>query len=459
MASSSGGRSSQGITKSTGSRFDIFNNFPDNFPENTPNKIKRRRPEVSYATTSFFSKNQKLSDLLDGPKYVVMQRNENNGQRTLSSVSPFLVMKAIEICAGKPKNVKLLRDGSLLILTTTKKQAEKLYKLKSLSDEIQVKVSEHKTLNLSKGTIYCRDIIVSTDDEIKEALKEQNVVDIYRMKRRVDKILVDSGMFILTFNLSHLPTKIDCGYQQLEVREYIPNPRRCFNCQRYGHGAKHCKQRQGTCGKCAEPQHLPAECIQPTTCPNCRNDHPAWDRACPMFQQELNIQRIQTTKRISNFEARNEYSKSKSPPVFTFSDAISSNQPSSSHTHPNLNTINSEPIPQKPVKKITPRKKTQEPINHSSLVTAEIHSQSKTNSDSETNELAINTNTDQSHTYNTYNTRQITTDQTKQSSSSAVSNDYTLKQLLIAQQAISILPPIPNISQPNEIEQIEIDSS
>lgn len=314
MASSSGGPGGhKGKPGSSGSRFDILQNYNDNFPDSMnnkdPAKIKRRRPEaVPYTSTSFFSKNQKLSDLLEGPKYIVMKRNESNKELTLSSVSPFLVMKVIENIAGKPKTTKLLRDGSLLIHTTSQKQADKLYNIKQLTNNISVTVFEHTSLNLSKGTIYCKDILVASDDEIKEALRDQHVIDIHRMKRKNrDNNIVDSGLFVITFNLCQLPTHVNAGYERIEVREYIPNPRRCFNCQRFGHGAKYCNKQPGVCGKCSDHQHTPDECVQPLCCPNCKLQHPAWDRKCPVFLQEMNIQKIQTSHRISNYEARKKY--------------------------------------------------------------------------------------------------------------------------------------------------------
>lgn len=313
MASSSGGPGGHGGRPgSSGSRFDILQNYNDNFPEaigDKPDKIKRRRPEVNtYTSASFFSKNQKLSDLLEGPKYIIMKRNESNKELTLSSVSPFLVMKVIENIAGKPKTTKLLRDGSLLIHTTSQKQADKLYNLKQLTNNINITVFEHSSLNLSKGTIFCKDILVASDDEIKEALRDQHVIDIHRMKKKNrENMIVDSGLFIITFNLCQLPTHINAGYERIEVREYFPNPRRCFNCQRFGHGAKFCNKQPGVCGKCSDYQHTPDECVQPMCCPNCKLQHPAWDRKCPVFLQEMNIQKIQTTNRISNYEARKRY--------------------------------------------------------------------------------------------------------------------------------------------------------
>lgn len=314
MASSSGGHGGHmGRLRSSGSRFDILQDI-DSFPEIQHSKGKRRRPTettTEFTSNSFFTKNQKISDLLDGPKYLIMKRNEINTGLTLASVSPFLVMKTIEQLCGKVQSTKLLRDGSLLIHTHTKKQADKLITLKHLAVNINVHVQDHPTLNLSKGTVYCRDIIVASDEEIIEHLAEHHVKEVHRIKRKQqDGSLADTGLFVLTFNLSQLPKFIDAGYQLLEVRQYIPNPRRCFNCQRFGHGAKHCRQQPGTCGKCADVQHTPAICVLPVKCANCKLEHPAWDRRCPVFKHEHEIQKIQTTHRITNAEARKRFRES-----------------------------------------------------------------------------------------------------------------------------------------------------
>lgn len=130
-------------------------------------------------------------------------------------------MKVIENIAGKPKSTKLLGDGSLLIHTSSQKQADNMYNIKQLTNNINVNVFKHTSLNLSKRAIYCKDILVASDDEINEALRDQHIIDIHRMKRKNrDNNIVDSGLFVITFNLCQLPTHVIAGYERIEVREY-----------------------------------------------------------------------------------------------------------------------------------------------------------------------------------------------------------------------------------------------
>lgn len=170
MPGASSGGSKQHKDYSPGSYYSILGNNPDaEFPSlgntTTAAKTSRKRNIEEYITNSFFDKNKRLEDLLAGPKFLVMKRNEDNKEITLKRVSPFTLQKSIENFAGETKNIKRMTDGSLLIETYTKKQADRLCVMTKLDDFIKIKVEEHPTLNTTKGTIYCEDLVYLTDDE------------------------------------------------------------------------------------------------------------------------------------------------------------------------------------------------------------------------------------------------------------------------------------------------------
>lgn len=309
MAGASGGGSKH-VDYSPGSGFSILADPASEFPMlSDTTKYKNKRKCAEFVTNSFFDKNKKLSDHLEGPKFMVMKRNETNLELTLRIVSPFLLQRAIEGYAGTMKSIKKARDGTLLIETHTKKQADKLCKLTKLSETINVKTTEHATLNTTQGTIYCQDITYCTDDEILEGLKDQNVTAIRRIMKKAtgekkDSTLINTGVFVLTFNMPVIPRQVFAGIHRCDVKLYIPNPRRCFNCQKFGHGKVQCKSLESFCGRCSAYQHEPEECKNPIKCTNCTRDHPSWSRQCPVFLVEMDIQRIQTIERVSNGEAR-----------------------------------------------------------------------------------------------------------------------------------------------------------
>ncbi|GFS83492.1 uncharacterized protein TNCV_66381 [Trichonephila clavipes] len=95
-----------------------------------------------------------------------------------------------------------------------------------------------------------------------------------------------------------LPSAIKAGYLNCKVRPYIPNPLRCFKCQRFGHLQTSCRG-QLTCSRCASVGHDSTDCSLQPKCINCLQTHPSDSKICPKWKIEKQIQEIKTTKNIS----------------------------------------------------------------------------------------------------------------------------------------------------------------
>ena len=78
---------------------------------------------------------------------------------------------------------KKLKNQTLLVETTRKAQTENLLKMKTFFN-LPVTVSEHNTLNSSKGIIRNRDLKGETEQNILEYLKPQGVTAVKRFKIR-----------------------------------------------------------------------------------------------------------------------------------------------------------------------------------------------------------------------------------------------------------------------------------
>ncbi|GBN76899.1 hypothetical protein AVEN_11238-1 [Araneus ventricosus] len=90
---------------------------------------------------------------------------------------------------------------------------------------------------------------------------------------------------------------------RLSVRAYIPNPLRCFNCQRFGHSKLPCRGTL-TCARCAEVGHDSTDCTAQEKCINCKGNHTSFSRDCSVWKQEKEIITTKITKQISYPEAR-----------------------------------------------------------------------------------------------------------------------------------------------------------
>lgn len=147
--------------------------------------------------------------------------------------------------------------------------------LKKLGNDYNVKVREHGFLNECQGMIHCHDAKYMTEEEIIEGLtdQKQKVVKVFKIRKMINGVLVDTPLCILTFKSSQLPEKIKFGFHSCIVTRYIPSPMKCKNCFRYGHSKKFCT-RETLCVLCSKPVHEPNPCVDPKiACVNCPEVH------------------------------------------------------------------------------------------------------------------------------------------------------------------------------------------
>ncbi|GFQ93151.1 uncharacterized protein TNCT_483091 [Trichonephila clavata] len=172
---------------------------------------------------------------------------------------------------------------------------------------ISITATPHKTLNSSKGVIYCPDLIHLPDSEIEEELAYQGgggVEAVRRITSIKDGKTVTSPLFILTFSKHILPKNILIGYLNIKIRPYIPNPLGCFRCQSYGHGTVSCRG-VATCNKCSSTEHASEACTTEwRKCAKCKGEHAAYSKICTKWQQGKKIQRIKVLENLSYSEAK-----------------------------------------------------------------------------------------------------------------------------------------------------------
>ncbi|GBN14547.1 hypothetical protein AVEN_139703-1 [Araneus ventricosus] len=221
----------------------------------------------------------------------------------LSKTSPFAIEKALQGIGGSPKSVKKLKSGDLLIETSSAIQTKSFLLAQTFLNN-PVKITLHRTLNSSRGVISEPQLLHSPESEILEGLSSQGVIGVRRINIKRGASFIATKHIVLTFNTTQLPSHIKAGYLRCKVRPYIPNPIRCYNCQRFGHSKAACRGKQ-TCSRCASVDHIASDCtsIEPR-CINCDQPHPADSKDCPHWKkekqiQELRFQSTQTDEKIT----------------------------------------------------------------------------------------------------------------------------------------------------------------
>ena len=225
----------------------------------------------------------------------------------LSKLSPFVIEKVLVGLTGSPKSVKKLKSGSLLIEVEKAVHARTLLKIKHFFN-IPARCVPHNSLNTSKGIIRCPDLAGISEEEITSELSDQNVTAARRITIFRDGIKKPTNTIVLTFNTAILPKCLKVGYLRVTVDLYIPNPLQCYCCFKFGHHESKCKYNQGEefCRRCGNSNlvHKSEKCEFDICCKNCKGEHVATSRSCPLWKKEKEIVTVKYTEGLSFPEAR-----------------------------------------------------------------------------------------------------------------------------------------------------------
>lgn len=208
-------------------------------------------------------------------------------------VTPLAARRAL-LPFGKIKSCTFTRDGRIAAIFE-----EKILGVPECLtvDGLLIKIVVD-TPRRAKGTIYSRDLVGCSEEEVALELKGQ-VTGVKALSTRTSQ--TNSGRFLLFF-ADDVPelVRLDCGLQ-LSVRPNIPLPLRCRSCFVYGHHEGEC-DRAEVCEKCNAPRH-PGPCGKPPQCAACGGDHPVTSPDCPTWKKEMTIQRFRTENGISRAAA------------------------------------------------------------------------------------------------------------------------------------------------------------
>ena len=232
--------------------------------------LKRLRPDSDddeHGASTIFTSQENFA------RYLIIE--SKNKEKPVTSLSPFVIEKQIESMIGTAKSVKKLKNGTLLVETTRKTQTENLKKQTSFFG-VPVEVTEHKSLNSSKGIVRNPILRSETEENILEYLKPQGVTHVKRFTIRKNHETINTNTLLLTFNSVVTPKTLKIFYQIIQVELYVPNPLRCFNCQTFGHHESNCPADLGSvCEKCGKGNHdhLTSQCQNKAQCINCGENH------------------------------------------------------------------------------------------------------------------------------------------------------------------------------------------
>ena len=191
---------------------------------------KRKCPDPFPIHLSDDSDKETTASSPSFPRLLLLE--STNKKQPITKLSPFLIQKTIQSIIGTVDSIKKLKSDQLLIETNRKSISDKILKLTEFSS-LQVKTTPHQSLNSSKGVIRCPDLSGMLEEEIKAELTPQEVSNVRRISFTKDGKRIPTNTLVLTFSNPNLPKTIKVGYLVVKVNVYIPNPLRCYNCQKF----------------------------------------------------------------------------------------------------------------------------------------------------------------------------------------------------------------------------------
>jgi hypothetical protein len=140
------------------------------------------------------------------------------------------------------------------------------------------------------GVIQAVSLSLSNKQIVKTASETPKIIAIRRIMRKVveTKTLTPTKTIVVTFASTSLPESISINQWNFNIKPYIPPVKQCFNCLKYGHLAKFCRN-STKCSICTL-NHSFKECItdpKNACCANCKGNHVAVSIECPIKKEKI----------------------------------------------------------------------------------------------------------------------------------------------------------------------------
>ncbi|KAI5693320.1 hypothetical protein M8J76_015774 [Diaphorina citri] len=203
--------------------------------------------------------------------------------------------------------IRRLHRGKLLVVCSSAKTANEIVS----NPEIRSLYNPFIPFAYVRRTAVLRDI----DDDFDDATLLENIdarqyriLSVQRLNRRVvnegEVTFVKTRSVKVTFEGQEMPAYVRLFYCRIECVPFTQRVVQCFNCARFGHTSKFCKNNP-LCKSCFQPMvDNDHQCVvAPVTCINCKGGHKPLEPCCPELNRQKKIKELQSTRNLDFHEA------------------------------------------------------------------------------------------------------------------------------------------------------------
>ena len=109
------------------------------------------------------------------PRYLVMTATDK--EKYLNNLSPFAIHKGVMGIVGGDVTIKRQFNGDIYLICSKKSQSDNLLKCVLFGNVALIVVTQHKSLNVSKGVVRNWELARTDPDEIKENIP--SIIDVH----------------------------------------------------------------------------------------------------------------------------------------------------------------------------------------------------------------------------------------------------------------------------------------
>lgn len=262
--------------------------------------------EVYYPSKFMDAQKVKMDRKPDSPEWLIATSCADNCN--LIKMSKYLQRQVGGI---DKKDITRFGRKSVLIHAKSPTQSIMLSKMKIEPNSVVKEIKPHYSFSYAKGVIYDRNVYEFTEEEILD-MSDACVWKVFKVP--------NTNLVTVTFKNSKIPPYLHFENIRSEVRPFKPRPLQCFNCFGFGHPSRACT-RDKLCMVCSKAFH--GECSGTATCANCKKNHSARDKICPILQKEQEAVLLAQTSHINLGFAKKLLAKSNG-----YADALGKKTPS-----------------------------------------------------------------------------------------------------------------------------------